>query len=110
MQPVLGGQHMSGLSLGHGWWHWQELSPPEGEQRGRSLEPPIKGLGRGNKSKKGEEKHAQVIRRDMQQWSVTFLGAVSSLKTHAQKLSAIRRQKKRLGMVPTLKSIITKCN
>lgn len=58
--------------------------------------------------KKGEEKHPQVIRRGMQQWSVTFLGAVSSLKTHAQKLSAIRRQKKRLGMVPTLKSIITK--
>lgn len=32
---------MSGLCLGHGWWHQQELPSLVGEQRGRAPEPPF---------------------------------------------------------------------
>lgn len=35
-QPVLEVQHMSGLCLGHGWWHQQELPTPVGGEGGET--------------------------------------------------------------------------
>lgn len=43
-QPVLEVQRMSGLCLGHGWWHQQELPTPVGDWRGRDTEPPSREL------------------------------------------------------------------